>query len=101
MKDFIKKELISYYIEQEKLKTSFNSKDKVRLNIINTIIKRIKFILKVSKYEKIDKIIEFEKILLNNNLNKNIDTLDQLYILKWLEYSKFLDRVSIKKINYS
>ena len=57
------------------------------------MIKRINFILKVSKYENIKKIIYFERELLSKNFSKNLDTIDQLYILKWLEYSKFLDKV--------
>lgn len=93
MIDSIKKELLHYYIEKEKLTNSTNGKDKVRLDIVNLMIKRINFILKVSKYENIKKIIYFERELLSKNFSKNLDTIDQLYILKWLEYSKFLDKV--------
>lgn len=93
MKEKIEKELIKYYIEKEKLINSTNKKDMVRLNIINTIINRIKFINFVSKKEDYEKIIFFEKQLLDKNFAKNIDNLDALYVLKWLEYNKFLNKV--------
>ena len=96
MKERIEKELLKYYIERENLKNSLDKKDIVRLNIIDTIIKRIQFINKVSKQEDCAKIIEFEKRLLDRNFTKNIDELDSLYILKWLEYNKFLNTVSAR-----
>jgi hypothetical protein len=96
MKKQIEKELLYYYVTKNKLIDSNNTKDKVKLNIINMMIKRIKLILKLSNYVKIEKIIRYEKILLDKNYNKNIDYMDGLYVLKWLEYSRFLDRITIK-----
>ena len=96
MKKQIEKELLYYYVTRNKLIDSNNTKDKVKLNIINMMIKRIKLILKLSNYVKIEKIIRYEKILLDKNYNKNIDYMDGLYVLKWLEYSRFLDRITIK-----
>ena len=95
----LKKELIYYYIEKEKIKKNKTYKDKIRLNIINMMIKRIKLIIKLSKYVDVNKIINYENKLLNHNLSKNLD--NKLYILKWIEYSKFLDRITNKNINYS
>lgn len=94
MKEKIEKELLKYYIEKENLKSSNNPKDKVRLNIIDTIIKRIKFINIIAKEEDYEKIIKFEKRLLNKNFTNNIESLNSLYILKYLEYNKFLTKVS-------
>jgi len=100
MKKQIEKELLHYYVTQSKLVDSKNNKDKVKLDITNMMIKRIKLILKLSKYVNIEKIIRYEKILLDKNYNKNIDSMDGLYVLKWLEYSKFLDRITIKLNSY-
>lgn len=99
MKKQIEKELLNYYIKKNKLEDSNIEKDKVKLSIIKMMIKRIKLILKLSKYVEIEKIIKYEKILLDKNYNKNLGSMDGLYVLKWLEYSKFLDRVSNKKLN--
>lgn len=101
MKKKLQKELINYYIEKEKIKNSNNSKDKIRIKVINTIIKRIKLILKLSKYININKLVKYENKLINKNLSKNLDNIDKLCILKWLEYSKFLERITNKNINYS
>lgn len=101
MKKKLQKELINYYIEKEKIKNSNNSKDKIRIKVINTIIKRIKLILKLSKYININKLVKYENKLINKNLSKNLDNIDKLCILKWLEYSKFLARITNKNINYS
>lgn len=97
MKEKIEKELLKYYIEKENLKNSIDKKDIVRINIIETIIDRIRFINIISQREDYEKIIEFEKELLDKNFRKNIENLNSLYILKWLEYSKFLNRVSNNK----
>ncbi len=99
MKKQIEKELLNYYIKKNKLEDSDIEKDKVKLSIIKMMIKRIKLILKLSKFVEIEKIIKYEKILLDKNYNKNLGSMDGLYVLKWLEYSKFLDRVSNKKLN--
>ena len=99
MKKQIEKELLNYYIKKNKLEDSNIEKDKVKLSIIKMMIKRIKLILKLSKFVEIEKIIKYEKILLDKNYNKNLGSMDGLYVLKWLEYSKFLDRVSNKKLN--
>ena len=101
MKRKIKKELIHYYIEKEKYKDSKTHYGKIKLNIINMMIKRINLILKLSKYVSINKLIKYESKKLNSNLSKNLENKNQLYILKWLEYSKFLDRITNKNINYS
>ena len=94
MKEKIGKELLKYYIEKEKLINSINPRDKVRLNIITTIIKRIKFINIIAKKEDYYKIIEFEKYLLNKNFTKNINNINALYLLKYLEYKNFLHKIS-------
>lgn len=94
MKEKIGKELLKYYIEKEKLINSINPRDKVRLNIITTIIKRIKFINIIANKEDYYKIIEFEKYLLNKNFTKNINNINALYLLKYLEYKKFLNKIS-------
>ena len=96
MKKQIEKELLYYYVTKNKLIDSNNTKDKVKLNIINMMIKRIKVILELSKFVEIEKIIKYEKILLDKNYNKNLGSMDGLYVLKWLEYSRFLDRITIK-----
>lgn len=99
MEDNIKKELLKYYLKRNTLINKEDKKSLYQLSIVNMMIKRIKLLLELSKYEELKYIVEFEKNLLHKNLVKNLDDVDSDYFYRMIEYSKFLDRLSIKNIN--